>query len=398
MTAPPTTDATANPASGPVAKAERITSLDLIRGVAILGILPMNALAFGLDRAAYFNVSADGIGQPLDWVVGVLTMVLIDQKMMALFSLLFGVGVVIFAERAAVKGRRVVWLSLWRFALLFAVGLAHAALWFGDILTLYALCAPVVLLLRKLPARILATVGVALALVGTVTAPFFQSAVGDDPAEFGDFWFADAAAMGSTVETWFLLNAGGRALGLMLIGVALYRLGIVQGERNAAYYRRLAIWGIGIGGAVTAAGPVLHIATDWSADTALTGTVPTGLGTIPMALGYLAVIILWNRSGSRHLERFRNAGRMALTNYVTQTIIGLTTLGWLLDDIGLTRTMIAIWILAVWALQLWWSTWWLQRFRYGPFEWAWRCGTYRSWQPLRRPRATARRVPPRQLE
>jgi uncharacterized protein len=195
--------------------------------------------------------SADGIGQPFDWVIGVLATIFIDQKMMALFSLLFGVGVVIFAERAAAKNRRVVWLSLWRFALLFAVGMVHAALWFGDILALYAMCAPLVLLLRNLPARILAASGVALALVGTVTAPFFQSAVGDDPAEFGDFWFADAAAMGSTVETWFLLNAGGRALGLMLIGVALYRLGIVQGERGDAYYRRLALWGIGVAAAIS---------------------------------------------------------------------------------------------------------------------------------------------------
>ncbi|MFO7547206.1 MAG: hypothetical protein R6W77_17070 [Trueperaceae bacterium] len=140
------------PAPRPVAGAERINSLDAIRGVAILGILPMNALAFGLDRAAYVNVSADGIGQPLDWVIGVLTMLFVDQKMMALFSLLFGVGVVIFAERAAAKGRRVVWLSLWRFALLFAVGLAHTALWDGDVLALYALCAPVVLWVR--PAQV----------------------------------------------------------------------------------------------------------------------------------------------------------------------------------------------------------------------------------------------------
>ncbi|MEQ8716683.1 MAG: DUF418 domain-containing protein [Acidimicrobiales bacterium] len=377
------------PASGPVAAGERITSLDTIRGVAILGILPMNALAFGLDGAAYFNVSADGIGQPLDWVIGVLTMVFIDQKMMALFSLLFGVGVVIFAERAKAKGRRVGWLSLWRFALLFAIGMAHTALWFGDVLALYALCAPVVLLVRRLPSRLLAAAGVALALVGTATAPFFQSATGGDPAELGKLWFAGADTMPSTAEAWFLLNAVGRALGLMLIGVALYRLGIVQGERDDAYYRRLARWGLGVGAAVTVAGSAWHIGTDWSADHAITGTIPTGIGTIPMALGYMAAIIVWNRSGSRHLECFRNTGRMALTNYLTQTVLGLLTLGWLLDGVDLTRTLIALWILGVWALALWWSTWWLERFRYGPLEWAWRCVTYRSWQPLRRSPITA---------
>ncbi len=363
---------------------DRITSLDTIRGVAILGILPMNALTFGLDPAAYFNVSADGIGQPFDWVVGVLTMVLIDQKMMALFSLLFGVGVVIFAERATAKGRRVVSLSLWRFALLLAVGLIHAAVWFGDILVLYSLCAPFVLLLRRLPAPLLLTMGVMLAMIGTVSAPFFQSAVGGDPAALGSLWFAGGEVKGPTAETWFVLNAAGRALGFMLIGVGLSRLGIVEGERDDAYYRRLARWGLGLGVAVTAVGPVWHIATDWSAAHAITGTIPTGVGTIPMALGYMSVIILWNRSGSRHLERFRNAGRMALTNYLTQTVIGLVTLGWLFSDVALTRTMIAVWILGVWALQLWWSTWWLERFRYGPLEWAWRCATYRSLMPLRR--------------
>ena len=87
-------------ASGPISTAERITSLDAIRGIATLGILPMNALAFGLAAAAYFNVSADGVRQPLDWVLGALTMIFVERKMMALFSLLFGVGIVVFAARA----------------------------------------------------------------------------------------------------------------------------------------------------------------------------------------------------------------------------------------------------------------------------------------------------------
>ena len=80
------------PASGPISSAERITSLDIIRGIAILGILPMNVLVFGLDKASYHNASVDGISQTFDWVVAILTTVFIDQKMMALFSLLFGVG------------------------------------------------------------------------------------------------------------------------------------------------------------------------------------------------------------------------------------------------------------------------------------------------------------------
>ena len=352
--------------------------------MAVLGILPMNALAFGLASAAYFNVSADGIRQPFDWVVGVATMIFVNQKMMALFSLLFGVGVVVFADRAKAKGRRVVWLSLWRFVLLFVVGLAHTAVWEGDVLILYAICAPIVLLVRKLPAGLLIGSGVALALAGSLAAPLFQNTVGADGTELGDYWFTGAGDMSDAVSGWFYLDVSGRALGLMLIGVALFRLGIVQGQRDDVYYRRMARWGLVAGTTVTAAEFVFRIANDWSPDYALTGHIATGLGAIPMALSYMALIIMWNRRTGLHIERFRNVGRMALTNYLSQTILGVTMLTWWLDDVDLSRTIIAVWILGVWGLQLWWSTWWLARFRYGPFEWAWRCATYRTWQPLRR--------------
>ncbi|MYB86854.1 MAG: DUF418 domain-containing protein, partial [Acidimicrobiaceae bacterium] len=77
------------------------------------------------------------------------------------------------------------------------------------------------------------------------------------------------------------------------------------------------------------------------------------------------------------------------TNYLTQTVLGVTMLTLWWGDVNLSRTMIAVWILGVWGLQLWWSTWWLARFRYGPFEWAWRCATYRTWQPLRQKASSA---------
>jgi len=210
--------------------------------------------------------------------------------------------------------------------------------------------------------------------------------LGGRPDDLQGFWFVGYDGFSSTAEGWFLVNAASRALGFMFLGVALYRTGIVQGRRDAAYYRRLARWGLGIGIAVTSAGMAWRVVGDWSADAAISGTIPTGLGTIPMALGYLAVIILWSRSGSRPVERVGRVGQMALTNYLTQTIIGLVTFSWILVDVEITRTMIAVWILGVWALQLWWSPRWLAHFRYGPFEWAWRCATYRSWQPLRRDR------------
>ena len=100
--------------TAPVSQRERVTSLDLIRGIAILGILPMNALTWGFsDFAGYSNVRAVGTEQPFDWVIGIASKLFIEQKMMALFSLLFGVGVVIFWERAGSKTAHPNWLSLW---------------------------------------------------------------------------------------------------------------------------------------------------------------------------------------------------------------------------------------------------------------------------------------------
>ena len=133
----------------PISRGERITNLDTVRGIATLGILVMNAVSFGLAQPAYFNLDHSGSDHALDWIVGVLGEVFVDQKTMALFSMLCGAGIVVFADRAAAKGRRANWLSLWRNLLLLGIGLVHGWFWSGDILALYAVCAPVLLLLRK---------------------------------------------------------------------------------------------------------------------------------------------------------------------------------------------------------------------------------------------------------
>ena len=111
----------------PITGAQRITNLDTVRGIATLGILVMNAVSFGLPRPAYFNLDYAGSRNWLDWAVGVGGEVLIDQKTMAMFSLLFGAGIVVFADRAETKGNRPVLLSLWRNALLLIIGLIHSA-------------------------------------------------------------------------------------------------------------------------------------------------------------------------------------------------------------------------------------------------------------------------------
>ena len=145
--------------AAPISQTERITNLDTIRGFATLGILVMNAISFGLPRPAYFNIDYAGSDTWLDWTIGVAGEIFIDQKTMAMFSLLFGAGIVVFADRAEARGRRTVRLSLWRNLLLLLIGLIHTAFWFGDVLSLYAICSPVLLVMRKRSARTLFITG-----------------------------------------------------------------------------------------------------------------------------------------------------------------------------------------------------------------------------------------------
>ena len=177
-----------------------------------------------------------------------------------------------------------------------------------------------------------------------------------------------------------------RGLGLILLGAGLYRLGFMQGGRTARAYRITAAVGLGIGLPLAAAGVVWTHWADYSREVAFIGQLPNTLGTIPAALGMMSLIILWNGAAGRGeglKRRLRAVGRMALTNYLAQTVIGVTLLTALLGGTEVNRGGVLLFCLAVWALQLGWSQWWLTRCRFGPAEWLWRVATYRRGQPLR---------------
>ena len=327
-----------------MAESARITGLDLIRGVAVLGILLMNAISFRYGLVPYLNLSAGGSETGLDWAVGIGGEIFIDQKFMGLFSLLFGAGVTLFIERAASRGRRAVRLNLWRNVLLFAVGLLHYQLWDGDVLMVYALCSVILLAVRRLPSRALIVAGVATYLLPIANDFWMQSIVNATDAALVGIW----TEPGADIE-----------------------------EAIAA--------GIGVGLTLAALGVVLVAAKDFSREVAFTGNTANNLGSIPAALGYMSVLILWNRGADNRLKRrLRAAGRMALTNYLAQSVLGVLILAVLLDDITVNRAGILLFVLGVWGLQLWWSEAWLNRFRFGPAEWLWRVGTYRRRQQLRR--------------
>ena len=375
------------PASGPVTESDRITSLDLIRGVAVLGILLMNAVSFKYGLPPYLNLSAGGSETGLDWAVGMLGEIFIDQKFMAIFSLLFGAGILLFIERAEAREARPVLLNLWRNVLLLGIGALHTMLWDGDVLMLYALSAVVLLALRSLQSRTLIAVGVLVFLLSVPNTFLVQQIINTTDVSLAGIWEPtdDETAVSGTLEALTLLGYAARGLGMILMGAGLYRLGFMSGRMSTGTYRRTAVVGLGVGLPLAAASVVVTALGDYAREVAFIGQIPNTLGTIPAALGYMSLLVLWDRRGEHWLKRRLLAtGRMALTNYLSQTVLGVLTLTVLLDGASVGRTGILIFVLVVWALQLWWSRIWLDRFRFGPAEWLWRVATYRKGQALRR--------------
>jgi len=375
----------------PVAESARITSLDLVRGVAVLGILLMNVVHFKFGRVPYLNLSADGSESWLDWVVGIGGEIFVDQKFMGLFSLLFGAGILLFIERAEARGGRPVLLNLWRNALLLGIGTLHSLLWEGDVLIVYAVSALFLIALRKLPGPWLIAVGTGVFLLSIPVLLLMQAVTGATDVVLSGVWTAsrgdevdftglNGAVLGLSIMGYFL-----RGLGMILMGAGLYRLGFVQGDWSGRALRLVAGVGMGVGLPLGAIVGLITALGDYSRDVAFVGQLPNTLGTIPAALGFLSLIVLWNRGPDSGLkQRFRAVGRMALTNYLTQTVLGVLVLTVILDAAPVNRAGALLFVLAVWTLQLWGSQAWRQRFRFGPAEWLWRVATYRRGQALRR--------------
>jgi uncharacterized protein len=348
----------------------------------------MNMTSFGLQMPAYFRLDAGGFSTWYDQLAGVCTELFVAEKMMGLFSLLFGASIALFVERAAAHTRSPVLVALWRNALLLGIGAIHAANWDGDVLEIYAKCAPFVILLRKAPLRVLfAIAGLAFALAAVVALPMQADAHFAGAESLGWYWHSYSEASQST-GLYVLFTFYARSFGFMLLGVALYRSGWLRGERSVADYRRAAWIGFSLGVPLCGFALGWQIASGFSHEVAFfTGGIQT-LGTLPMTLGYAGLVLGWSvraaAAGSWLRDRLAAAGQMALTNYLTQTIfgVGFVTAFFGFDTLG--RAALVALCLPVWAVQLAWSKPWLARFSNGPFEWIWRCATWLRLQPLRR--------------
>ena len=407
----------------PVAATERIEAMDVLRGFALLGILLMNIEGIvGPLLGAMTGVDPALTGA--DRWVDALIYVFVQGKFYPLFSLLFGMGFALMAVRAEAMGRTFVPTYLRRALALLVIGLAHALLvWSGDILVTYALLALVMLLLfRKTPSSRLPAWGitfivapslfflamgalVSLAMMMPGGAAEMDKALAEQGAAMNGVLEAQRQAFGS--GTWgeavaqrkqdllqmmgFLVFWGWQVLGLFLLGAWFVRSGaIARPEAFPGLYRRLRVIALPVGLVMVLLSCLITPTADFTRSD-LPATSAMGLFTLGgtlMTLGYLAWILrgLQSPALAPWLRRLAPAGRMALTNYLMQTVVCT----WIFSGYGLgyfeqlPRAWQVPFVLVFFAAQVLLSQAWLSHFRMGPMEWLWRIATYLRLPPMRR--------------
>jgi uncharacterized protein len=405
---------TETPTIVPVAPGERLATLDVLRGVALLGILVINIQSFAMVEAAYLNPTAYGDLTGLNRWVWIVSHVIGDMKFMTLFSVLFGAGIVLVTTRAEKSGRSAAWLHYRRTFWLLVIGLMHAyLLWYGDILVAYALCAvPAFLFRRVRPTRLLLVGLLILAVPSLLTVLFgwMTQASPQAAAESMGTWRPGAEEIANEIAAYrggwleqmafrvpaallmqslvFLITIGWRAGGLMLVGMALFKWGVLSGQRSTGFYQRTLALGYGVGLPVVAWGVVGNFRAGWVMEYSMfAGTQPNYWGSLLVALGHLSAVVLITRAAVAPALTARLAaiGRTALSNYLLQSV--LCTALFYGHGLGLfgrvERSGQVLVVLAVWVVQLVVSPLWLRYFRFGPAEWLWRSLTYMKRQPMR---------------
>lgn len=404
----------------------RIATLDVIRGVAVMGILMANIPAFGLPEPAYYSPAVMGPPSGADLAAWGTTFVLVEGKMRGLFTFLFGASMLLVMDRAEAVGDSAADVHFRRMIVLFGFGVTHLYLfWWGDILSHYALVGAAAFLFRKLPARALVMLGlmfvalewIELLLLWLNLFPLRETALapgatahaiaawrpyadafgnplpGDVQAEIdamhGGFWsLIGWRARHAADPLNGVIQIGLESLGYMLLGMAAFRSGFLTGSWPRTRYLRYAALAFLVTLPVYIATAYCTVAHTFDARWVFFGSFVVATPFRPlMVVGYAALIVLLARPGGWLTTRFAAAGRMAFSNYLGTTLICTTLFygyGFGLFA-ALPRAQLYLVVLAIWLLMLAWSKPWLDHFRYGPLEWLWRSLSRLEWQPMRGP-------------
>jgi uncharacterized protein len=417
-------DAYAEPAD--ILPSGRIATLDIVRGIAVMGILAMNIVAFSMPFAAYINPTAYGTESNADLGSWIFSFILVDGKMRGLFSFLFGASMLLVIDRAEAAGASPAWVHYSRMFWLLVFGLIHYFfIWYGDILTLYAPIGMLAFFCRRLNPTKLIVLGCCLLfaeflLTSSFAALFYvtqAAAASPDanaetlatwatmqegfgrytPQQLHDLLALHQGGYAGLVEhrlgtKWMgplnsLWTAGWETLAYMLFGMAALKTGFLTGAWANRRYRKVVMIGFGVGIPLYAALAWWLIGQDFAAPALVAGWLAVTVPIRPfMILAIAASIILLTRKGGWLTQRIAAAGRAAFTNYLgTSILMTLLFYGYGLGLFGhLTRIQLWLPVVGAWVIMLLWSKPWLDRFNYGPFEWLWRSLARGRVQPMRR--------------
>ena len=429
---------TKNAALAPIKLSDRILSLDIMRGIVVFGILIMNINDMGLARA-YENPSVSGGAEGWDLITWITASMFFEGTMRALFSLLFGVGMFILLDRLEKKGagmeaaniyfRRLLWL------LIFGLVHGYIILWHGEILYNYALMGFLVFSFRFMNPKKLIVISISLMIGGflwnyvdhqndvklveqATTAEKYQAEgkpltmeltealekwqsmeeekSAESIAEYNDHMrksYFSAMVFVAPIVTHENMYAPYKydwydVLGMMLIGIALFKMNILSGEKSYKFYGITALISYAIGLTVNYYETKLIIDSGFSFLGFSKSHLTYQLGKVFMSLGHIAVIMIfcktpilnWLKTG------LSAVGKMALTNYVMHSVFALfifTGAGFGLFG-KLQRHELMYIVFSIWIFQLIVSPIWLKYFQFGPLEWIWRNLSYQKRHKLKK--------------
>ena len=392
----------------PTTKKERIQSLDVLRGIAILGILLMNIQSFAMISSAYSNPTAYGNLEGANYWVWFFSYLFANTKFIAIFSLLFGAGIVLFADKATKKGKKVISLHYSRNFWLLVIGFVHAYLiWFGDILVAYALLSFLWFWVRNWSPKRLFDMGfMFFCLTFIISMLMGNSLIYLEPNEYTQMvqmWTPDSSVIEKELAAYrggylqqmnlragaafglqsivFMIDTFWRVSAWMLTGMALFKWGYLSAKKTTRTYVIMALALIP-GLAIVLFGIDQQFGHGWTLEYSMyQGSQFNFVGTLFMVTGYIGLVMLWVKSNFLNGLKsiLASTGRMALTNYLMQSVI--CTLIFYGHGFGLFGSVSRLGqfgiVVGIWLFQMVFSYFWLKRFKFGPMEWLWRSLTYR---------------------
>lgn len=389
--------------------------MDLLRGIAVLGMVAMTIQSFSMPMAAYINPTVFENLSGNDLYVWIVSHAFADKKFEAIFAMLFGASIVMISQKAQREHLRSSDLQNKRFIYLGIIGIIHAyLLWYGDVLLTLAITGLLMFIFRRKKsstqikaAVIFLVIGSAISLTLGYSVPVWEQ--GEYEAAKKEVWQPPASDISEEIDYYrgpwerhiiyrapqafkvqtsqFVFQDFWRLAGLMLIGMALYRRKVFKAKQSTKFYLKMIGYGLGIGLPLVAAGIFLNFQHKWEFRNSYFFISQLNYwGSILMALGYIGIVMLIAKASSNGflIKRLAEIGRMSLSNYIIISVLcsfifygqGLALIG------DVDRSLQAVFVLGIWVFVAVFSSIWLAYFKFGPLEWLWRTLTYGKVQKI----------------